>query len=84
MDEKLLDKIIPLSDEETEMEEIRDELEEEGFIIYRHTKFIRPGLRDGDFTIISILTGITASFCYDHICSRYWCLSGFKEKRIFK
>ena len=30
MDEKLLDKIIPLSDEETEMEEIRDELEEEG------------------------------------------------------
>lgn len=28
MDEKL-DKIIPLSDEETEMEEIRDELEEE-------------------------------------------------------
>ena len=41
MDEKLLDKIIPLSDEETEMEEIRDELEEEGFVI---TNFSKGGI----------------------------------------
>ena len=41
MDEKRLDKIIPLSDEETEMEEIRDELEEEGFVI---TNFSKGGI----------------------------------------
>ena len=40
MDEKRLDKIIPLSDEETEMEEIRDELEEEGFVITNFPKAV--------------------------------------------
>ncbi len=38
MDEELLDKIIPLPDEEEEMEKLREELEEEGFAVSNFSK----------------------------------------------
>ena len=38
IDEELLDKIIPLPDEEEEMEKIQEELETEGFAISNFSK----------------------------------------------
>ncbi len=38
IDETLLDKIIPIPDEEEEMEKLQDELEEEGFIVTNFSK----------------------------------------------
>lgn len=52
IDEKLLDKIIPLPGEEEEMESIRSKLEEEGFVI---TNFSKGGIF---YTIIRIFVKI--------------------------
>lgn len=52
IDEKLLDKIIPLPGEEEKMESIRSELEEEGFVI---TNFSKGGIF---YTIIRIFVKI--------------------------
>lgn len=49
IDETILDKIIPLPDEETAMEDIREELEEEGFAI---TNFNKGGIF---YTLVRIM-----------------------------